>query len=69
MIKSIKNFTSSNELKDISSIKGGSNDPVYPGWSPTSTRDGSPDEELITKGGTGDCGSATSSCTDQMYDC
>jgi hypothetical protein len=68
MIKSIKNFTSSNELKSMASIKGGSIDPVYLGWWGTANSAGGADEELVTQGGAGS-GCGAGNCTDQMYDC
>ena len=68
-MKSIKNFTSSKELKSMTSIKGGKNDPVYDGWWGTTNSSGGSDEELVTQGGTGDCSGGAKNCTDQMYDC
>ena len=62
-------FTSSETIKNLHNLRGGSVDPVYLGWEDTNNGG---DERLMTKNGTGDCegffvGNAT--CEDETYDC
>ena len=70
-MKSIKMFSSSEQLKNLNSIKGGVKDPVY-SLSPTVTKSGAHDEDLITANGTGDCTGffvGNADCIDARYIC
>lgn len=62
-------FASSDTIKNLHDVRGGSVDPVYTGWSDTGN---GADEELITKNGTGDCDGfyvGNANCIDETYDC
>jgi len=65
-MKSIKNFSSSDEFKNLVQVQGG--------YRSTMDKNGKQiDEELLTKNGEGDCGDPVGNpncdCIDETYSC